>query len=76
MGLGPPVCMKCNVIAEPTPSAHPNYGKRVSWGVSYWQCPICKDPDLQGNLFTCGFSEEELEGNERFLRFMKGPEDV
>lgn len=75
MGLGPPVCLRCRVIGEMTPMEHPNYGKRVSWGSSFWQCPICEDPDLQGHLFTCGIAEDELDGNERFLRFMQGPKE-
>jgi hypothetical protein len=75
MGLGPPVCMRCRVVGELTPEDHPNYGKRVSWGASYWQCPICGDPDLQANLFTCKIPEDELEANRRFLEFMRGPSD-
>jgi hypothetical protein len=61
MSLGPPVCMRCRVI----------YNYKHSYG---WECPICKvnDDKQQGNLFDCGISEEELEGNLRFLLFIKG----
>lgn len=61
MGLGPPVCLRCRVI----------YTFKHSYG---WECPICKanDEGVRGNLFDCGISEEELEGNLRFLLFMQG----
>lgn len=60
MGLGPPVCMQCRVI----------YRYKHSYG---WECPICErnDPDHK-NLFDCGISIDELEGNLLFLLFMKG----
>ena len=61
MGLGPPVCDKCWVIAELTPENHPNYGIEVSYGTSYWQCPICNSPELQEHLLTCKLSEDELD---------------
>lgn len=75
MGLGPPVCMECRVMGVLTPKDHTNYGKTMSWGASYWQCPICEDPDLGRHLLDCGIPQDELDGNERFLRFMKGPTD-
>jgi hypothetical protein len=75
MGLGPPVCTECRVIGELTPEDHPNYGIEVRYGSSYWQCPICGTPELGSSLFTCGISEDELDGNERFLKFMKGPDN-
>lgn len=60
MGLGPPVCMECRVI----------YTFKHSYG---WECPICKlNNDRSNGLFECGISEEELEGNLRFLLFMQG----
>ena len=60
MGLGPPVCKKCQVI----------YKFKHSYG---WFCPICEqnDPDHE-YLFTCGIDENELVANERFLLFIKG----
>lgn len=62
MGLGPPVCMTCFVI----------YKFKHSYG---WECPICKLNDMDHkNLFDCGIAEEELEGNLKFLKFMKGQE--
>lgn len=73
MGLGPPVCARCRVIGVLTPKDHPNYGKSISGGASYWQCPICENPDLEQSLCTCGIPEAELEENRRFLQFMKGP---
>lgn len=60
MGLGPPVCLRCRVI----------YNYKHSYG---WECPICERNDVdKGSLFDCGIGEEELEGNLRFLLFMKG----
>lgn len=60
MGLGPPVCMRCRVI----------YSFKHSYG---WECPVCRrnDPDTK-SLWDCGISEDELEGNLRFIRFMQG----
>lgn len=38
-----------------------------------WECPICGKNDLgQQNLWECGISEDELDGNLRFLLFMQG----
>lgn len=61
MGLGPPVCMRCRVI----------YTFKHSYG---WECPVCKinDDDQRSYLFECGIGQDELEGNLRFLLFMKG----
>lgn len=60
MGLGPPVCKRCRVL----------YDFKHSYG---WSCPVCKQNDGDHlNLFNCGVSDEELEGNLRFLLFMKG----
>jgi hypothetical protein len=73
MGLGPPVCTACRVIGELTPEGHPNYGIKTSYGHSHWQCSICGTPEMRASLLTCDISEEELDGNKRFLKFMKGP---
>ena len=64
MGLGPPVCEKCLVL----------YEFKHSYG---WECPICKtnSPNCY-SLWSCGIGREELEGNLRFLKFMKGPNTV
>ena len=64
MGLGPPVCEKCLVL----------YEFKHSYG---WECPICKvNSEDCRYLWSCGISEEELEGNFRFLKFMQGPDTV
>jgi hypothetical protein len=68
MGLGPPVCEKCRVL----------YEFKHSYG---WECPICETNSsdhlnlwsMQSDHDTIESLMEELEGNERFLRFMKGP---
>ncbi len=60
MGLGPPVCMRCEVP----------YMYKASYG---WECPICgMNDDMKSGLWDCGIDEEVLEGNIRFLLFMKG----
>lgn len=58
MGLGPPVCEKCYVV----------YEFKHSYG---WECPICKinSPDHL-NLFDCGKSQEFLDQNLIFLKFL------
>lgn len=50
MGLGPPVCTKCMVIGKLNESAkkHP------------WRCPICKDWDMKGSLFTYVQSMQDI----------------
>jgi len=64
MGLGPPVCEKCWVL----------YEFKHSHG---WECPICKvNSEHCLHAWSCGISEEELEGNLHFLKFMKGPDTV
>jgi hypothetical protein len=56
--LGPPVCLKCRVF----------YKFKHSYG---WECPVCKKNDSDhSHLFVCGISEEELEANERFFKFI------
>jgi hypothetical protein len=48
------------------------YQFRHSYG---WECPVCKhnsDDKLWHN--SCGISDEELEGNLIFLKFMQGPQ--
>jgi hypothetical protein len=64
MGLGPPVCEKCWVIGEFRHNDNP------------WYCPICGSTKLKASLWSCGVSQAELEGNLRFLKFMKGPDAV
>lgn len=52
--------MRCRVV----------YHFKHSYG---WGCPICEQNDDQkGGLWDCGIDEEELDGNLRFLMFMKG----
>lgn len=75
MGLGPPVCKKCKVIGSITVEGDPLYGIKVPWGTSYWHCPICRSPDMEGHLFEyTDDQQDDLEGNTLFLKFMKGVE--
>lgn len=60
MGLGPPICERCLVF----------YTYKHSYG---WECPICKQNSPEHlNLWATDYTEEELEGNLRFLQFIKG----
>lgn len=65
MGLGPPVCEKCMVLAE-----YDN--DRVDLGKNPWHCSICNNDDPKYSLWSCGWTQQELEDNKHFLRFAKG----
>ena len=73
MGLGPPVCQHCRVIAELLPSPVPIKAREGSTSFmthTLWRCPICGETDLTEHA---GFNEEryaELKANEKFLRFV------
>ena len=67
MGLGPPVCEKCMVLGELTIISDGSGYDRHVWG-----CPICLGTSLKESLWTCGWTEKELEDNLRFRRFVKG----
>ena len=72
MGLGPPVCSKCMVIAVMTKKDDPRYGIAVRYGNSYWHCPICESPELDSNLLDYdSVTQAEFEGNLIFLTAMK-----
>lgn len=62
MGLGPPVCDKCWVIGKWRNNLNPCY------------CPVCNSTELNATAWSCGMTQEELDGNLRFLLFMKGEE--
>ena len=66
MGLGPPVCEKCQVIGDFSRDAYQ----------TFWHCPICGSEKLKWNAWDCGLTEEELEDNLRFLKFVKGIDDA
>ena len=63
MGLGPPVCERCLVL----------YEFKHSYG---WECPDCKlnSPDHL-NAWSCGYTDEYLEGNRRFWNFILGKDN-
>ena len=50
MGLGPPVCTKCMIVAklDENDITHP------------WRCPVCKDWDLKGSLWTYVQSMQDI----------------
>jgi len=61
MGVGPPVCDKCIVIAELRNET--------------WACPICYSIRLPNHLWE--YTEEhqkKLEDNTKFIKFVKGKE--
>ena len=75
MGLGPPVCKKCMVIGNYTPDSDPRHGAKVRYGNSYYHCPICGSPELDGHLWEyTDDQQDDIDGNTRFLKFMKGVE--
>jgi hypothetical protein len=64
MGLGPPVCEKCRVIAS------------LEAIRFKWHCKYCGNKDPQWNAWDCGLTEEELHENKLFLDFVKGTQDA
>jgi hypothetical protein len=75
MGLGPPVCNKCKVLADLTAKGDARHGVSVSYGYSYWHCPICGSAELNSNLWEYDeTTQDEIDGNTRFLKFMNGIE--
>lgn len=65
MGLGPPVCEKCQVIGE----LSRDFDKPL------WSCPICGNTDMQWSAWSCGISEEQLETNLRLMKFISKVEN-
>jgi hypothetical protein len=63
MGLGPPVCQHCMVIVH-------------YHSVHRWVCKYCGNINPKLNAWDCGLTEEQLEGNARFLDFVKGTQDA
>ncbi len=60
MGLGPPVCEQCRVVASYDSS------------MMFWYCKYCRNKKPQWNAWDCGLTEEELHENKLFLDFVKG----
>jgi hypothetical protein len=60
MGLGPPVCEHCGVLTY------------YDVDVESWHCKYCSNKKPQWHMFACGLTGEQLEGNARFLDFVKG----
>ena len=59
MGLGPPVCLKCEVIAELAQQT--------------WYCPVCHTEDLRKNMWALTPKyQQQLEANSKFYKFMRG----
>ena len=60
-----PICNNCKVRAIKHHEYIAGNGRAV-----YWICPICLNTD---QIWDCGqLTEEELDGNLRFLAFMHG----
>ena len=62
MGLGPPVCEKCCVLAEYID---------LFTSENRWECKYCGNKNPQWKEWDCGLREEELINNENFLNFLK-----
>ena len=41
-----------------------------------WACKYCGNRKPQWSAWDCGLNDEELEDNERFLKFVKGIDDA
>ena len=65
-----PVCEKCLVICER--KYNDSYGGRRVWH----QCPICGNGDPQLDVIDCGMTLEELEGQLRLQKFVRGIDDA
>lgn len=65
MGLGPPVCEKCNVIGSLYNEAEWIAAGRPTKGDirPYWGCPLCGSKSLNENYFTCNIAPKVLEQN-------------
>ena len=67
-----PVCERCLVKCVRN---FKDYNDRSSFGRFVWfTCPICGNGDPQSSINESGLTEEELDGNLRFLTFMNGKE--
>lgn len=68
MGLGPPVCEKCEV-----------YGtidvEQEAENISRWYCPVCNNDHMQWSAWDCGISHEQLVANLKFFKFAMGEEN-
>ena len=68
MGLGPPVCQHCQVLADYTLSPD---GRRA-----YWYCQFCGEKDITDFTGFCDDRLAQLKENERRLKrfhnFVKG----
>lgn len=65
MGLGPPVCEKCQVVGD--------LGREFNNFL--WKCPICGNTEMEWSAWSCGLTDTELENNLRLLTFMKKAEN-
>lgn len=60
------VCQNCRV------QCYKVYYDHSGGRTAYVVCPICGNGDPQLDINSCGLSENDLEANERLLRFMHG----
>lgn len=63
-----PVCERC--LVKCVKHHKDDHNGRITW----FECPICKNGDPQSSINECELTEEELDGNLRFLTFMNGKE--
>ena len=60
MGLGPPVCEKCHMMAYPLPEKDPRYGSNVSYGRTYYYCKKCDSVDIKNHLWEYDLEDQVL----------------
>lgn len=69
MGLGPPVCNWCEVIAVPTPEHDHRYGVKGKLGdctTPYYHCPKCGTVKLRASLWEFSMGRQaEIQSNSR-----------
>jgi len=54
MGLGPPVCEKCHVLADPLPKKDPRYSKAT------YYCKKCDSIDIKNSLWQYDLEDQIL----------------
>lgn len=73
MGLGPPVCQHCQVLAEFIEEAIPvvrNASTTTASRWTCWVCPICGETDPNDHA---GFGDwSKYDKNLKFLKFVRG----
>lgn len=60
MGLGPPVCEKCHIMAHPLPEKDSRYGANVSLGRASHYCKKCNSIDIKNSLWQYDLEDQSV----------------